>query len=61
MKLLYAKDLWDEIERLSKYGGKLAAVAYVSSDSAVQFGAGDLLVVDASDNAIGVGKHPPSC
>jgi len=53
MQSIHADDLWIEIERLattSRY--KVAAVAYVTNDEIVQFGEGDLLVVDASDNAI---------
>ncbi|UQA61352.1 hypothetical protein [Polyangium aurulentum] len=49
--------LWSEIARFAKAARKkYAAVAYVTSDAHVQFGAGDVLVVDASDAAIQGGQ-----
>jgi hypothetical protein len=54
---LASNTLWDEIESLSQpRQKKMAAVAYVTDDGAVQFGKGDLLVVDASDSAITSGQ-----
>jgi len=45
--------LWNDITRLSQRAShRAAAVAYVSDDRDVQFGMGDVLVVDASDAAI---------
>jgi len=45
--------LWKEIARLSKRNSpRFAAIAYVSSDARVQFGDGDVLVCDATDEAI---------
>lgn len=45
--------LWKVIERLSKKGpNRIAAIAYVTTDTPVSFGRGDELVVDASDRAI---------
>ena len=57
MQSIHTDSLWTEIERLataSRY--RVAAVAYVTDDEIVQFGEGDLLVVDASDNAIKTGQ-----
>lgn len=49
-------DLWDQLRNLAiKARMRIAAVAYVTDASAVPFGEGDLLVVDASDRAIAEG------
>ena len=50
-------DLWSELQKLFKntYSIK-AAVAYVSDDSSISFGKGDVLVVDASDASIAGGR-----
>jgi hypothetical protein len=54
---IVAEGLWDEIRRLAKRAGrKFAAVAYVTSDTHVKFGAGDTLVTDASNKAIKTGQ-----
>jgi phospholipase D-like protein len=46
-------DLWPTISRLSATADrKHAAVAYVMSDEHVRFGKGDVLVTDASDEAV---------
>jgi len=45
--------LWSEVARLAETAPKkYAAVAFLTSDAYVKFGAGDILVVDASDAAI---------
>jgi hypothetical protein len=50
---LHSDNLWKEIKRLAKMATRCeAAVAYVSNDSVLKFGAGDTLIVDASDDAI---------
>lgn len=50
-------DLWSEIERLALGSHrKVAALAYVTTDTPVRFGAGDILIVDASDGAITSGQ-----
>src|SRR5687768_9182913 len=57
MLRLLSDDLWSEIEaRSRRRGNKLAAIAYVSSDSVIRFGDGDTLVVDASDAASRTGQ-----
>ena len=48
--------LWTELKRLGKQKGKRAAVAFVSDDSAIQFGKDDALIVDASDDRISGGQ-----
>ncbi len=46
-------EVWKQLRRLSNARGvKKAAVAFVSSDSIIKFGAGDLLIVDASDPVV---------
>ncbi len=53
MRRVVTLDLWPHVRRLSKQAKRrIAAVAYVTSDAEVQFGAGDILVVDASNQAI---------
>ena len=50
-------NIWDDIGRLAKRSGrKYAAVAYVTTGATLQFGKGDLLIVDASDHAIKTGQ-----
>jgi hypothetical protein len=49
-------DLWNELEKFADHStGIKAAVAYVSDDSSIRFGRGDVLVVDASDDTIASG------
>ncbi len=52
MQRLVSAGLWTEVAALSKRRQKSAAIAYVSSDRHLKFGRGDVLVVDASDEAI---------
>jgi hypothetical protein len=53
--------LWDEVERLAATAErKLAAVAYVSSDHKVSFCRRDVLITDASDEAISTGQTSAS-
>lgn len=50
-------DLWSELERISKNAkSKRAAIAYVSDDSVIAFGKGDILVTDASEPSIKFGR-----
>jgi hypothetical protein len=54
---IVSRGLWDQVGELAaKADRKLAAIAYVSSDSKVKFGRGDVLITDASDDAIGSGQ-----
>lgn len=55
MSRLLGSTLWTEIAALVSGSPKTAAVAYVSSDAIVAFGAGDTLIADATDEAIGAG------
>ena len=53
MQTFLSDGLWAEIDRLvasSRY--KVAAVAFATNDELMMFGKGDLLIVDASDQAI---------
>lgn len=53
MEKVASLTVWDEIRRLARKGKpRVAAVAYVSSDTFVKYGKGDTLIADASDNAI---------
>ena len=53
MRRLATRDLWPKLHRLArKAKRRMAAVAYVTRAAEVRFGAGDILVVDASDQAI---------
>jgi hypothetical protein len=53
---IVAEDLWKMLEALSKKSQRrMAAVAYLTSEERVRFEEGDVLVVDASDDAIGGG------
>jgi hypothetical protein len=57
MQSIHVDSLWTEIERLATTSrNRFAAVAYFTDDEIVQFGKDDLLVVDASDNAIRAGQ-----
>jgi hypothetical protein len=57
MNRLFSDTLWDQIRTLASAAQpKAAAVAYVSSDAIVAFGAGDTLVTDATDEAIRSGQ-----
>jgi len=57
MQSIHSDSLWIEIERLATTSRfRVAAVAYFTDDEIIQFGNGDLLVVDASDQAIRVGQ-----
>lgn len=49
--------IWTEIEKLTQGGpAKFAAIAYVTSEVHLKFGRGDVLVCDATDNAISSGQ-----
>jgi hypothetical protein len=49
--------LWARIQELAqKATYKYAAIAYVTNESHVKFGKGDVLVVDASDHAVRAGQ-----
>jgi hypothetical protein len=53
---LVSTRLWSHIMTLSvNTRSKSVAVAYISDDSRIQFGKGDLLIVDASDDKIASG------
>src|SRR5262245_18363121 len=53
MNELLSDSLWSTIKKLAKKAtSKRAAVSYVTSDEFVTFGEGDLLITDASDQAI---------
>lgn len=56
MNRLLSHNLWPTISKLAKNSVKRAAIAYVSSDEHIQFGDGDLLICDASTNAIKSGQ-----
>ncbi len=57
MQVLLSERLWPTLGDLStQRSSKRAAIAYVTSDAHVTFGAGDLLVVDASDASIAAGQ-----
>lgn len=55
--LVHSSTLWQKLIELGNDPklGKIAAVAYVS-DNSINFGEGDTLIVDASDEAIKCGK-----
>jgi hypothetical protein len=49
--------IWTKIKKLSwSTQSKFAAIAYVTSDAHLKFGGGDVLVCDASDDAISAGQ-----
>ena len=53
MLTLFSDNLWHQIKRFSKAADhREAAVAFVSTDEGVTFRQGDMLVVDASDEAV---------
>ena len=57
MERLLLGTLWTEIGRLSQSARRVeAAIAYVTSDSHLKMGKGDLLVVNASEGAIRSGE-----
>jgi len=57
MQSIHSDSLWVEIERLASASCcRVDAVAYTTDDELIQFGKGDLLVVDASDQAIRAGQ-----
>lgn len=57
MNELLSETLWPRIRELAKNSyRKYAAVAYVTDDRFVKFGKGDILVTDASDQAIKTGQ-----
>lgn len=57
MQILLTHELWPEIYRRSKAARKtLAAIAYFSSDKKIRLKKDDVLVVDASQAAIGSGE-----
>ena len=57
MDELLSDNLWPTIKRLAKRSSsKRAAVAYVTSEEYVEFGEGDVLVTDASHEAIASGQ-----
>jgi hypothetical protein len=50
-------DLWMRIEALAKKAPyRYGAIAYVTNDTHITFGDGDVLVVDASDDAVSSGQ-----
>jgi hypothetical protein len=54
---LLGDDIWLRIRQLARASGrKRAAIAYVSSDSDIQFRKSDILIMNASDSAIGSGQ-----
>src|SRR5436190_2551716 len=53
MRRLLLGDLWPTVTNLSKQAARVqAAIAYVSSAENLHLHAGDMLIVDASSNAI---------
>jgi len=57
MERLLLRNLWSEIGRLSQRARRVeAAIAYVTSESHLKMGKGDLLVVNASEAAIRSGE-----
>jgi len=57
MNTLLTDNLWPNLAALAETGDpKKAAVAYVTNDDYLQFGEGEVLVVDASDRAIQQGS-----
>src|SRR5690349_14371375 len=57
MLRVHASGLWKVIAKLSAKvkSGRLAAVAYFTSEGNVEFNKDDVLIVDASDNTIAAG------
>jgi hypothetical protein len=57
MNEILSSTLWPRLKELAKTAHKkFAAVAYVTDDEVVKFGKGDVLVTDASDEAIKTGQ-----
>ncbi len=57
MNQVISKDLWKHIARLaSKSERRMGAIAYASSERAIRFGEGDILITDASKEAIACGQ-----
>jgi hypothetical protein len=57
MNELLSVELWPRIKKLaSKAKRKYAAIAYVTDDTKIVFGSGDVLITDASDEAIKSGQ-----
>lgn len=57
MNEILSSTLWPRLKKLAKTAHKkFAAVAYVTDDDAVKFGKGDVLITDASDEAIKTGQ-----
>jgi len=57
MTTLLSENLWPYFRNLTHNSAtKRAAIAYVTTDEYIQFGAGEVLVVDASDAAIAAGQ-----
>lgn len=57
MQNIVSLNVWSQIKPTSNESqSKTAAIAYVTSETFVQFGDGDVLVTDASDNAIACGQ-----
>jgi hypothetical protein len=54
---LVSLNVWSRVKAISdRSQTRTAAIAYVTTDSMIQFGAGDVLVADASDNAVACGE-----
>jgi hypothetical protein len=57
MNELLSSDIWNRVQHLAKTAQKKsAAIAYVTDDSRIRFGANDTLITDASDPAIKSGQ-----
>lgn len=57
MLSVYGDNLWEKLDSLERNSqSKIAAVSYITDDSVISFYADDVLVVDASDQAISMGK-----
>jgi hypothetical protein len=57
MQYLISLNVWSRVKALSdRSQTRTAAIAYVTTDAMIRLGAGDLLVTDASDNAVACGE-----
>jgi PLD-like domain len=57
MNRILSGDLWTTVSNLARKSKIMrAAIAYVSADKLIEFGKGDTLIVDASDEAIASGQ-----
>src|ERR1044072_5576617 len=57
MEKIITNKVWTQVTRLlDKRENKIAAIAYVSKGTPLSFGDGDVLVCDASDQAIKTGE-----